>query len=113
VVLNTGFNPPLAQVPVFIINAGVIGMIWGLLRWASDSIIVTSVSHGLWNGGAYVLFGFGSKPGALGIKNTAMYGPEVGLLGLALNVTFAVVLWVMIPRAYDWSSRTGKSLTNR
>ncbi|HEX4653134.1 MAG TPA: CPBP family intramembrane glutamic endopeptidase [Candidatus Udaeobacter sp.] len=112
-VLNTGFNPPPVQVPVFIINAAVIGMIWGLLRWTSDSIIVTSVSHGLWNGGAYVLFGFGSKAGALGIKNAAVYGPEIGLLGLALNVTFAVVLWVLIRSQRDYSSYPPPSLTNR
>jgi membrane protease YdiL (CAAX protease family) len=68
VTLNTGFNPPAAQVPVYLINAAVIGAIWGLLRRISGSVIVTSVSHGLWNGGAYVLFGFGSKTGALGVK---------------------------------------------
>jgi membrane protease YdiL (CAAX protease family) len=106
VVLNTGFNPPPTQVPVFMINAAVIGAIWGLLRWMSDSVIVASVSHGLWNGGAYALFGFGSKTGALGVKNTAMYGPEVGLLGLALNVIFVVALWTLVRRACDRSAHT-------
>jgi membrane protease YdiL (CAAX protease family) len=108
VTLNTGFNPPLADVPVFIVNAAVIGVIWGLLRWISGSVIVASVSHGVWNGGAYVLFGFGSKMGALGVKNTAIYGPEVGVLGLALNVTFAVALWAMVRSACDCSARTEK-----
>src|SRR5262249_25933021 len=50
VTLNTGFNPPVAQVPVYLINAAVIGAIWGLMRQISGSVIVTSVSHGLWNG---------------------------------------------------------------
>jgi membrane protease YdiL (CAAX protease family) len=99
VVLNTGLNPPPAQVPVFMINAALIGAIWGLLRWVSGSVIVTSVSHGLWNGGAYVFFGFGSRTGALGIKDTAMYGPEVGLLGLALNAIFLIALWAPIRSA--------------
>jgi membrane protease YdiL (CAAX protease family) len=96
VTLNTGFNPPVAQVPVYLINAAVIGAIWGLLRRISGSVIVTSVSHGLWNGGAYVLFGFGSKTGALGVTETAIFGPEVGALGLVLNLVFAVGLWFLV-----------------
>jgi hypothetical protein len=51
------------------------------------------VSHGLWNGGAYTFFGFGSRVGALGVQDTTIYAPEVGLLGLALNVLFAATLW--------------------
>jgi hypothetical protein len=93
VTLKTGFDVPAAQVPVFMVNAAVMGAIWGLLRWISGSVIVASVSHGLWNGGAYVLFGFGTRVGALGVKETALYGPEVGVVGLALNLVFAAVLW--------------------
>lgn len=93
VLLDTGFNPPLAQVPLFIVNAAVMGAIWGMLRMFSGSIVVSSVAHGVWNGGAYVLFGFGTKVGALGIQETALYGPEVGVLGLLLNLAFAAALW--------------------
>ncbi|HLY01876.1 MAG TPA: CPBP family intramembrane glutamic endopeptidase [Candidatus Cybelea sp.] len=93
VVLPTGFDPPLAQVPVFMLNAAVLGAIWGMLRLLSGSLVVASVSHGVWNGMAYVLFGFGSHIGALGIANTAIYGPEIGVLGLSLNLAFAVALY--------------------
>ena len=93
VLLDTGFNPPPAQIPVFILNAAVLGAIWGLLRGISGSVLVASLAHGLWNGGAYVLFGFGTRTGALGIENTALYGPEIGMLGLGLNVLFAAALW--------------------
>lgn len=93
VLLETGFNPPLRQVPVFLANAFALGVIWGTLRLQSRSIVVSSVAHGLWNGGAYILFGFGTKTGALGIQNTALYGPEVGVLGLVANVAFAIALW--------------------
>jgi len=93
VLLPTGYNPPLAQVPTFMLNAVTIGMIWGMLRKVSGSIVVSSVSHGVWNGLAYVLFGFGSNVGALGIANTALYGPEVGVAGLALNLAVAALLW--------------------
>jgi membrane protease YdiL (CAAX protease family) len=105
VVLNTGFNPPLSQVPVFMMNAAVIGAIFGFLRWISGSVLVASVSHGVWNGGAYVLFGFGSKTGALGITSTATYGPEVGILGLALNVVFAFALWALVRSVCQYSAR--------
>jgi hypothetical protein len=93
VTLNTGFDLPAAQIPVFMLNAAVLGLIWALLRSISGSIVVSSVSHGLWNGGAYVLFGYGTKVGALGIENTTLYGPEVGVLGLALNLVYAGALW--------------------
>lgn len=101
VMLKTGFDPPRAQVPVFMVNAVVMGMVWGVLRWISDSVIVSSVSHGLWNGMAYVFFGFGTKVGALGIKKTGLFGPEVGVSGLAVNLIFAVALWRW------WKSRAG------
>jgi hypothetical protein len=95
VVFDTGFNPSAAQVPLFMANAAIMGAIWGLLRWISGSVLVSSASHGLWNGMAYVLFGFGKKVGALGVANTAIFGPEIGVLGLALNLVFlaALFLW--------------------
>jgi CAAX protease family protein len=93
VTIAPDFKPPVAQVPIFLINAAVIGAIWGLMRSISGSIIVISASHGLWNGLTYVFFGFGTRPGALGIANTALFGPEIGILGLALNLVFAIALW--------------------
>lgn len=92
---------PVVQIPVYILNAAVIGMIWGMLRWASGSVIVASLSHGVWNGMTYSLFGFGTHAGALGIKDTAIYGPEVGVLGLALNVVFNSVLWIWMIRGHE------------
>lgn len=59
----------------------------------SGSLIVASLGHGLWNGATYALFGFGTKIGALGIRNTAFFGAESGVLGLLLNVVFAAALW--------------------
>lgn len=103
VVLPTGYNPPLAQVPVFLLNAAVIGAIWGMLRLLSGSLVVTSVSHGVWNGLAYVLFGFGTHVGALGISNTALYGPEIGVLGVLLNLSFAAALWWWCAR-HSWGA---------
>ena len=96
--LKTGFDLPAERIPIFLLNVAAIGVIWGLMRWISGSLLVTSVSHGVWNGGAYVFFGFGTKVGALGVHNTALFGPEVGLLGLALNVAFAAALWLWTKR---------------
>ncbi len=96
--LPTAFHPSLAQVPVYILNAGVIGFVWALMRQRSGSIVVTSVSHGFWNGLVYALFGYGTTLGALGIHNTTVFGPEIGLVGLGLNVAFAAVLWLGIGR---------------
>jgi len=89
----TGANLPAAQVLVYLINVVVIGSIWGMLRLLSGSVLVASVSHAVWNAIAYELFAFGTKTGALGIEQTAVYGPEVGVVGLALNLAFAALLW--------------------
>jgi uncharacterized protein len=93
VLLPTGFNPPIAQVPAFMLNAVALGIIWGLLRSISGSLLVSSVSHGIWNGLAYVLFGYGSHVGMLGIANTAVFAPETGLLGVAVNAAGVAALW--------------------
>ena len=91
--LDPEFKPPLAQVPIFLVNAAVIGAAWGLMRTISGSILVSSASHGLWNGIAYVFFGFGAKAGALGITNTLIFGPEIGILGLGINTLLTIALW--------------------
>ncbi len=98
ITLETGFNVPLAQIPVFLVNATLLGAIWGMLRLLSGSTLVASVSHAVWNAFAYSLFGFGEKTGALGIERTDLYGPEVGVLGLVLNLLFAVGLWGWLRR---------------
>lgn len=100
VALATGFDLPGAQIPVFLVNAAVLGAVWALLRWLSGSVIVASVSHGVWNGLTYVLFGYGTKAGALGIEETALYGPEVGVLGLGLNVLLFAALWMRFRRNF-------------
>jgi hypothetical protein len=53
----------------------------------------TMGATGLWNGIAYVFFGFGTKTGALGIRDTAIFGPEIGILGLISNAVFAFLFW--------------------
>jgi membrane protease YdiL (CAAX protease family) len=93
VVLPTGFDLPARQVPIFLANVMAIGTAWGLMRRASRSIVVTSVSHSVWNGLAYSFFGFGTKTGVLGVTAPDIWGPEVGVAGLVLNIAFVAVLW--------------------
>jgi len=87
------FKLPASQVPIYILNAAIVGAVWGLLREMSGSVLVSSVSHGFWNGLAYEGFGEGTKLGALGIDNTTLFGPEVGYLGLVLNLIVLAALW--------------------
>jgi membrane protease YdiL (CAAX protease family) len=91
--MNTADALPLAQIPVLLINAVVIGTIWGMLRSVSGSIVVTSVCHAFWNALVYTLFGFGTTVGALGVRQSAIYGPESGYWGLGLNLVLAIALW--------------------
>jgi len=99
VFLSGEFHFSTKVVPYFFLNATLIGLIWGLMRLKSDSILVSSAGHGLWNGLTYVLFGVGSGVGALGIQDVSLYGPEVGLIGVALNATYAAFLfWTLRDR---------------
>lgn len=91
--LDTGFDIPADEIPIYLINATLIGAIFGAFRLISGSVIVPSLCHAVWNGIDYPLFGFGEKPGALGIQETHIYGPEVGLLGIGLNLAFCAWLW--------------------
>jgi CAAX protease family protein len=99
VLLPTDFRPSISQAPIFILNVAVIGLIWALMRQRTGSIVVISVSHGIWNGLVYTLFNEGPTIGVLGIHNIRVFSPESGLLGLALNLAFAAVLWFGLPRS--------------
>ena len=93
VLLDTGFDLPLAEVPIYLVNATLLGLTWGLLREASGSIVVASICHAVWNAIAYPFYGFGEKVGALGIQATHVFGPEVGYLGILINSLALVALW--------------------
>ena len=97
--LDTGFDIPAAEIPVYLINATLIGAVFGMLRMASGSIITPSICHAVWNGIDYPLYGFGEKVGALGIEATHIYGPEVGVLGIGVNLIFATLLWLWIRKS--------------
>jgi len=90
---GTEYGLPISQVPIYLINATLLGLIWGTLRLASGSIVVPALCHAVWNAFAYGLFGFGEKIGALGVTNTFLLGPEVGYLGILLNGLFFLWLW--------------------
>jgi membrane protease YdiL (CAAX protease family) len=100
VTLAEGFEMAPAFIPIFILNATLLGAVWGALRMLSGSIVVASVSHGVWNGIVYVFFGASSTPGVLGIPEGALFGPETGIVGLALNAAFLLYLLRL------WKKRT-------
>lgn len=97
---DTGFNLSYWQIPIFLTNALLLGLNWGLLRLISGSVVVSSICHGIWNGLVYVFFGFGqTHQGALRITAGAIFGPENGVIGIMLNVTATIYLWRRASRA--------------
>lgn len=90
---GTEYGLPMNQVPVYLVNAFLLGTVWGLIRQISGSVIAPSFCHAVWNVFTYELFGFGEKVGSLGISNTALLGPEVGWLGILLNGLSVLFLW--------------------
>ena len=89
------FDPSLTlnMITIYITGGIIGGLTFGLLRYISGSIIVSSFSHALWNTLVYSLFGFGSGIGILGIKQTNIFSPESGLLGLTFGIVFMAILW--------------------
>ncbi|MEO2174793.1 MAG: CPBP family intramembrane glutamic endopeptidase, partial [bacterium] len=99
--LDTGFDLPLQEIPIYLVNATLLGLIFGMTRMLSGSVVVAAVCHAIWNGFDYPLFGFGKKIGSLGIDQIQIYGPEVGLLGIVFNGFFAAALWYwMVQRSH-------------
>lgn len=98
ITLDTGFDIPADEVPIYLANATLIGGVFGLIRLISRSVVVASLCHAVWNGLDYPLFGFGESVGALGIQQTHVYGPEVGVLGIGLNLAFLAYLWLKCAR---------------
>ncbi|MDH5455766.1 MAG: CPBP family intramembrane metalloprotease [Gammaproteobacteria bacterium] len=91
--LDTGFDVPAAEIPVYLVNATMLGAVWGILRMRSGSVLVPALCHALWNGLDYPMFGFGEKIGALGIQQTHLFGPEVGVVAILLNGAFLLWIW--------------------
>jgi hypothetical protein len=91
--LDTGFDVPANEIPIYLVNATFLGLVWGLLRQVSGSVVVPAVCHSVWNGIDYPLYGFGEKVGALGIEQTHIYGPEVGIIVVAINAVVVGALF--------------------
>lgn len=91
--IEPSYRLPVQQLPVHVLNVWLLGMSWGVLRLVSGSVLVVALSHGLWNGLAYTLFGFGTGSGALGIATSLQYDPERGWAGVAFNTAAFLFLW--------------------
>ena len=91
--LDTGFDVPANEIPIYLVNATLLGLMWGLLRQISGSVVVAALCHSVWNGIDYPLYGFGEKVGALGIEQTHIFGPEVGIVGVAINLVVVGALF--------------------
>jgi membrane protease YdiL (CAAX protease family) len=98
ITLDTGFSVPAREIPIYLVNATLLGLNWGMLRALSGSIVVSSVCHAVWNGIDYPLYGFGEKPGALGIEQTHIFGPEVGWVGIVFNLLVAMLFFALLRR---------------
>jgi len=98
-IIEPDFSLPASIIPVYIANAFFLGLMWGLLRLVSGSIVVPALAHGVWNALAYVLYGYGSEAGILGVTDFHIYGPERGMLGLVLNAASFLLFW------YWWKRR--------
>jgi hypothetical protein len=78
---------------VHIINLWLLALCWGVLRLVSGSVLVAAWAHGLWNGLAYTLFGFGAARGAMGVVDPLRFDPERGWAGIAANATALLIMW--------------------
>ncbi len=91
--LEPGLGGSPEAVAVHVVNVWLLGMCWGALRLISGSVLVAAWAHGLWNGLAYTLFGFGPAAGALGVSDALRFDPERGWAGVAFNAAAFLVVW--------------------
>ena len=66
-VLTEEFGLPPAEWPVYLANVFLIGLVWGLMRLRSGSVIGPALSHAVWNALVYGLLSF------LGVLAVARY----------------------------------------
>lgn len=86
------FALPAVQLPVYLVNATLLGVAWGLLRQGSGSVVVACTAHATWNALVYELFGYGPEATALGLSNVGFFDPERGVLGIVVNAVVVVLL---------------------
>lgn len=48
--LDTGFDLPADEIPIYLVNATLIGGVFGIIRMISGSVIAPSLCHAVWNG---------------------------------------------------------------
>jgi membrane protease YdiL (CAAX protease family) len=94
--LEMGEGFPKSAIPIYLLNVLLLGLNWGLMRLASGSVIVPALSHAVWNAIAYKFFGFGVEYGELARSSFTVLDPERGVMGIALNAVFAMILWAML-----------------
>lgn len=103
-IIDPQFRLAANEIPVYLANAFLLGVAWGILRLVSGSVLVPCTAHAVWNGLAYTLFGFGEKAGLLSLSNIPLYDPERGLAGIAVNALIVLLLW-------NWARRNGFALS--
>lgn len=105
-IIEEDFRLVTHQIPIYYANVFLLGLAWGLLRMVSGSILVACTAHASWNAFAYVLFGYGMKSGVLGVSRVSVFGPERGVLGIAVNAAVALLLLM-------WWRRRGSNASGR
>jgi len=92
--LEFGENITLLSTLIFLTNATLLGLNWGLLRYRANSVLVAAVSHSFWNTLIYFFFGFGDGlSGLFTLPSDSFFSPERGLLGVILNSIVFLVLY--------------------
>jgi membrane protease YdiL (CAAX protease family) len=103
--VDPNYAVPAEQIPAWLINASLLGLTWGLLRLVSGSVLVACTAHAIWNGIAYIMFGYGDKTGVLTGHEVSLFDPERGILGLVMNT---IMLFLFLA----WARRRGFRLTD-
>lgn len=92
VLIDPDYSPPLLQVPIYLVNATLLGLIWGLMRQQTGSLWPPALYHSIWNALAYQLYGFGTDSGDLAAEPTWLFGPEIGLVGTLMSGSVVLFL---------------------
>ncbi|MBI1933005.1 MAG: CPBP family intramembrane metalloprotease [Ignavibacteriales bacterium] len=86
-----GFDP--IRTSIYILNMFLLGSVFSSLFLESRSLIPVAIFHALWNTLEYNLYGFANQTGLLTGTNRILFDPEEGIIGTAVLLIWAVVLF--------------------
>lgn len=93
--LSLGLNN--RQTVQYALGTGLVGAVFGIFYYQSQSLVVSGFVHGVWNGMVYPIWGLGDEfPSLLVSRDEALTHPEYGIIGVLVLVMAVALLFTIV-----------------